>query len=304
MKQQTSECSHTRYSKMGEKEITMKDFIKDNMKIVLLVLFSALLVGATVGGTFYGVTKINAEKNEKEPATTKVKIITDPKKGKNFIIGKNGKKFRPKKKRKQKISTQTKSPMTSSKSTSKISGNTSSTTGSTITTVSNSINIQNMTKNTTRTTAPRTNSTAAATTKTHTSTTKTIKTTTTTTRSTTTSTTAVKTTSSTCPCKIEKVMWDDVCVNDTLKTNDFIIGEWKPEVKSKYSRLATLAEAKATENIWRQGWHYWGLAGLNGYKATSQGYGYTYKIRDSWKTNDKPLCNHKYISTLLVCLTC
>ena len=270
----------------------MKDFIKDNKKIVLFVLFSALFVGAAVGGTFYGVTKINEEKTKKEPATTEVKIITNPKKGQNVIIDKNGKKFRLKKKTKQKISTQTKSPMTSSKSTSKISGNTSSTTGSTITTVSNSINIQNMTKNTTKTTAPRTNSTAAATTKTHTSTTKTIKTTT------------VKTTSSTCPCKVERVKWYDVCVNDTLTTSNFIIGEWKAEFKSKYSRLATLDEAKATENVWRQGWHYWGLAALNGYRAAGQGYGYTYEVQDSWKTNGKPLCNSKYIGSLLVCLAC
>ena len=304
MKQQTSECSHTRYSKMGEKEITMKDFIKDNMKIVLMVVFAALLVGAMVGGTFYGVTKINEEKTEKEPAITKVKIFIDPKKGQNFIIGKNGKKFRPKKKNKRKTSTKVKPTMikTSSKSTAKVSGN--STTGSNVTIIPNCISIKNMTKNTTSTTISQTNSTAAATTTLDTLTTNTITTTNKTTRSITTSIKTVKSTSNSCPCKVERVMWFDVCVSDTLKTSDYIVGEWKPEVKSKYSRLATLAEAKATESIWRQGWHFWGLAGLNGYKATGEGYGYTYETQDSWKTNDKPLCNNQYINSLIVCLAC
>ena len=190
--------------------------------------------------------------------------------------------------------------MTSLKTSSKISEN--RTTGSIVTTVPNSINIKSMAKNTIKIIGSQNNSTVNDTTPTNTLTTYTIKTTTT--RSTTTSTTTVKTTSSTCPCKVERVKWEDVCVSDTLKTPNFMIGEWKPEFKSKYSRLATLDEAKATENVWRQGWHYWGLAALNGYRAAGQGYGYTYEVQDSWKTSGKPLCNSKYIGSLLVCLAC
>ena len=285
----------------------MKVFVKDNMKNVLMVFSAVLwLVGVIIGGTIYGVTRINEEKTEKEPSITKVKIFTNPikNKGQNFVIGKNGQKFRSKKKSKQKISTEFKSKMmmTSSKSSSEISEN--RTTRSIVTTISNSINIKSMTKNTIKITGSKTKFTVAATTPTNALTNNTIQTTTTTTRSTTTSTTTVKTTSNTCPCKVERVKWEDVCVSDTLKTPNFMVGEWKPEFKSKYSRLATLDEAKATENIWRQGWHYWGLAALNGYRAAGQGYGYTYEVQDSWKTNGKPLCNSKYIGSLLVCLAC
>ena len=100
------------------------------------------------------------------------------------------------------------------------------------------------------------------------------------------------------------VKWPEVCVSDQLKTSNFIIGEWKPEAKSKYSRLATIADAIATQSIWRKGWHVLGIAGIDGYKTTGSQYGYKYKAEDTWKSNGKPLCNHKWISDLLVCLAC
>ena len=92
---------------MAEKDRAMNILDKYSTKkvVIVLIVLCTVLIGVIIGGTIYGVTRITKESVKQEPR--RINVTTSVEIDKKRVVGNNGKKFRPKNKGKQRLSTKT-----------------------------------------------------------------------------------------------------------------------------------------------------------------------------------------------------